>query len=62
MCKNMTQKDLIEFMAVNEMHEQYSLISSAVEYAATIPLHTVDCERGFSSLNLMKTKIRNTFT
>lgn len=41
------------------MYEQYPLISSAVEYAATIPLRTVDCERGFSALNLIKSKIRN---
>nr|XP_042911100.1 E3 SUMO-protein ligase KIAA1586-like [Parasteatoda tepidariorum] len=58
-CKNMSFNELLLFLYTNDVSEQYPLITSVIEYCATIPMHTVDCERGFSCLNLIKTNIRN---
>jgi len=57
--RGMSLKELLDFMFVNEMNMEYPLMCSLVEYAVTIPLHTADCERGFSALNLIKTDIQN---
>lgn len=40
------------------MFEQYPLIFFSIEYCAFIPMHTVDYERVFSCLKLIK-MIRN---
>lgn len=58
-CKGTNLKELVDFVFINEMADEYPMICSALEYAITIPLHTVDCERGFSALNLIKTDTRN---
>lgn len=59
-CRNMNFESFLSFIHVNDfICEQYPLIYSLIEYAAVIPLQTVDCERGFSRMNLVKTELRN---
>lgn len=57
--KKMNLQELLNFIFINEMNLEFPLMCSLVEYAITIPLHTTDCERGFSALNLIKRDIRN---
>ncbi|XP_054719310.1 uncharacterized protein LOC129228651 [Uloborus diversus] len=65
-CRNLTFKELLAFLHVNDMSEEFPLMFTLIEYCATFPMHwkccTVDCERGFSSLNLIKNDIRNRLT
>ena len=42
----------------SEMQEQFPQILKLLTLALTVPVSSVDCERGFSKQNLIKTKIR----
>ena len=42
----------------SEMQEQYPQMLNLLQLALTVPVSSVDCERGFSKQNLIKTKIR----
>ena len=42
----------------NEMQDQFPQMLKLLTIALTIPVSSVDCERGFSKQNLIKTKIR----
>lgn len=58
-CKNMSLQEVMTFLHVNNLNDHFPLFSIITEYALSIPLHTVDCERGFSHLNIIKTSLRN---
>ena len=42
----------------SEMQEQFPQMLRLLTIALTIPVSSVDCDRGFSKQNLIKTKIR----
>ena len=52
-----TTKDVAQYGAKHE--EQYPNIAQAARRLLVSPVSTVDCERGFSRQNLIKTAIRN---
>ncbi len=41
---------------------QFPLLHSIVEYAASIPMHTANCETDFSQMDLIKSAIKNCLT
>ena len=47
-----------KLLTSSEMQEQFPQTLRLLTLALTIPVSTVDCERGFSKQNLIKTKIR----
>ena len=52
-----TTKDVAQFAAKNE--EQFPNVATAAKRLLVSPVSTIDCERGFSRQNLIKTAIRN---
>jgi hypothetical protein len=50
-------KDLVQ-LAVRSS-TTYPAVSVAAEHLLVSPVSTVDCERGFSRMNLIKTDVRN---
>ena len=55
-----TTKDVAQYGAKHD--EQYPNIAAAARRLLVSPVSTVDCERGFSRQNLIKTAIRNRIT
>lgn len=55
-----TTKDVAQYGAKHD--EQYPSIATAARRLLISPVSTVDCERGFSRQNLIKTAIRNRIT
>ena len=53
-------KDLVQ-LAVRSS-TTYLAVSVAAEHLLVSPVSTVDCERGFSRMNLIKTDVRNKLT
>ena len=47
-----------KLLCSNETQEQFTQMLKLLTIALTIPVSSVDCERGFSKQNLIKTKIR----
>ena len=45
-------------LSSSEMQDQYPQMMKLLFLALTIPVSSVDCERGFSKKNLIKTKLR----
>lgn len=55
-----TTKDVAQYGAKHD--EQYPNIAAAARRLLVSPVSSVDCERGFSRQNLIKTAIRNRIT
>ena len=55
----MTLKETVKCLHYNEMSILYPVMVSLFEYLLSLPMSTVDCERGFSVMNLTKTALRN---
>jgi hypothetical protein len=53
-CRNMTLTEIVEFMHQNASEEIFPLVVSLYKYLLSVPMSSVDCERGFSVLNLCK--------
>ena len=47
-----------KLLSSSEMQEQFPQMLKLLTIALTVPVSSVDCERGFSKQNLIKTKIR----
>ena len=47
-----------KLLCSSEMQEQFPQMLKLLTIALTVPVSSVDCERGFSKQNLIKTKIR----
>ncbi len=47
-----------KLLGSSEMHDQFPQMLKLLDIALTVPVSSVDCERGFSKQNLIKTKIR----
>ena len=47
-----------KLLSSSEMQEQVPQMLKLLTLALTVPISSVDCERGFSKQNMLKTKIR----
>ena len=47
-----------KLLSSSEMQEQFPQMLKLLNIALTVPVSSVDCERGFSKQNLIKTKIK----
>ena len=59
-CKDMSMQAVLSKLATNAtMHQMYPELSKLAQICLIIPVSTVDCERGFSAMARVKTKLRN---
>ena len=59
-CEHMSMQAVLSKLATNStMHQMYPQLSKLAQICLIIPVSTADCERGFSAMARVKTKLRN---
>ena len=59
-CRNMCMQEVMTRLSTNPtLHQMYPELSKLAQICLVIPVSTADCERGFSAMARVKTKLRN---
>ena len=59
-CEHMSMHAVLSKLSTNStMHQMYPELTKLAQICLIIPVSTADCERGFSAMARVKTKLRN---